>query len=56
MFAYCIVKKTESEDSWSGSTANLLCKLGRSLNLAKLLFPHLKNGDNTYFTELLNTE
>jgi len=41
------VKRTESQDSWSGST-NLLCEQGKSLNLAKPLFPHLKNGnDNT---------
>lgn len=38
LFAYCIVKRIESQDSWCGSTINLLCELG---SLVTLLTPYL---------------
>lgn len=45
-----MVKRTESEDSWSGSNTNLLYGLDMLLNLAEPLSPHLKTGDdNTNF-------
>lgn len=53
LLVYCIVKRGESEDSWSGSRTNQHVT-GKLLNSVKLLLPHLESGDdNTYFIELL---